>query len=83
MFTLDKHVEARGQTDLSEPPVKSLDDPCGGLHHIELKFALGRAVETILSSSVIIVFGRGERSNMLLSASPHKYCQTKTEAEIF
>lgn len=26
-------------------PVQSLSDPCGGLHHIRLKFVLGRGVE--------------------------------------
>lgn len=30
---------------ISPLPVQSLSDPCGGLHHIRLKFVLGRGVE--------------------------------------
>lgn len=47
------------------------------MHHTELEFVLGRATETILSSSVTVVFGRCERSDVCVSASLHKCCRTQ------
>lgn len=44
--------------------MESQDDPVGILHHIELRFVLGRAVEAILSSILAVVFGGYERSNV-------------------